>query len=271
MRKSQSLSVEDAREVFRVVAECRELGDDWKRWRQHLLMRAVELVGARVGLGGEVPVISWTESVGQPQAQYGWACDEEAEQCREYWERGGGELGIRAAQRLGPIATFTRQQFLDDDEWYALPEMEEVFRPANIDGPILSRRLCGNLPGWGDGLVVLYGWSDRQPTERDRVVLELLHDEIAPLIGGPLAARGEPAPSDLPPRKRQVLECLLMGATDKQIAKALRLSRPTVSEYVSAILKHFEAPSRAELIAAFLQRHRPPQTTWLHRRYFPKE
>lgn len=89
------------------------------------------------------------------------------------------------------------------------------------------------------------------------MLLQLLHDEIAPLIGGALAALGEPAPSDLSSRNQQVLECLLMGATDKQIASSLKLTRPTVSEYVSDILRHFEVSSRTELMGAFLKRYRP--------------
>lgn len=216
----------------------------------------MELVGARVGLCDEVPLAPWAENPGPPRVQHGWASDEEANRCLEYWASSGSELTLRASQALGPLATFTRAPFFGDDEWYALPEVQDVFRPSNIDGPILSRRLCGELPGWGDGLVILFPWGDRQPDERDRQLLSLLHDEIAPLIGGPLAARGDPAPSDLSPRKQQVLECILIGATDQQIAGALRLSRPTASEYVGEILRHFEVGSRAELLAAFLGRYR---------------
>lgn len=222
-----------------------------------MLERAVELLGARVGLCDEVPVVPWEENPGPPRVQFGWASEDQAKRCHEYWAKSGSELTLRASQVLGPLATFTRQPFIDDDEWYSLPEVQEVFRPSNLDNPILSRRLCGGLPGWGDGLMVLFPWEGRQPTERDRQLLELLHDEIAPLVGGSLAACGEPAPSDLPTRKQQVLECMLMGATDQQIADALKLSRPTASEHVGAILRHFGVSRRAELLAAFLRRYRP--------------
>lgn len=257
--ESTSLPLEDVRRVFRIVAECRERGDDWRSWRECLLTRAVELLGARVGLSDEVPVVPWEEYPGPPRVQYGWDSEEEAQRCHEYWAESGSELTLRASLALGPLATFTREPFIDDDEWYSLPEVQEVLQTSNVDAPILSRRLCGELPGWGDGLVIFYPWGGRQPDERDRQVLSLLHDEIAALIGGPLAARGEPAPSDLSPRKQQVLECMLMGATDQHIADALGLSRPTASEHAGAILRHFEVKTRAELLASFLQRHRPPR------------
>lgn len=255
------LPLEDVTQVFHIVAECRELGDDSLRWRGHLLTQAVALLGARVGLSGEVPIIRWNDFARPPQVQHGWDTEDESRRCLAMFERdqASNPLFVRAAEALGPVATFTRQAFVSDDEWYALPAIQNVMRPANIDGTIQSGRLCGDLPGWADGLVVFFAWGGRQPTEHDRQLLELLHNEIAPLVGGPLAARGEPAPSDLPPRKRQVLECLLLGATDKQIAKSLKISRPTVSEYVGEVLRHFDVKSRAELVAAFLARHRPPQ------------
>jgi DNA-binding CsgD family transcriptional regulator len=258
MTKVPSLPLDDVRQVFHIVTECRALGDDSFRWRQHMLVRATELIGARVGLSGEAPSVPFAEYCGVVQVQFGWANEAEAQRCHEFWSTKlpSSSFVQRATADIGPVATFTRQPYLGDDEWYALPEVQEVLRPSNVDGMIISRRLCGNLPGWGDGLMLLFAW-EQQPSERDRQLVQLLHDEVAPLVGGPLATRAEAAPSDLPHRKQQILEWLLLGATDKQIAASLHIARPTASEYVSDVLRHFNVKSRTELLAAFLKRYRP--------------
>ena len=55
------------------------------------------------------------------------------------------------------------------------------------------------------------------------------------------------------PRQMQVLRELLFGASEKQVAYRLGLSRHTVHEHVKQIYKRMTVCSRGELLARFLQ------------------
>jgi NarL family two-component system response regulator LiaR len=70
------------------------------------------------------------------------------------------------------------------------------------------------------------------------------------------AARHEPAPGwDLTPREREVLELIVAGLNNPQIAARLTISRSTVKTHVSSILSKLGVASRAEAIRLALQHH----------------
>lgn len=58
----------------------------------------------------------------------------------------------------------------------------------------------------------------------------------------------------LSPRMQQTLECLLAGASEKEVAAKLGLSSHTVHDYVKKLYRHFKVSSRAELLATVLGR-----------------
>ena len=59
----------------------------------------------------------------------------------------------------------------------------------------------------------------------------------------------------LPPRAREVLDLLLQGLSEKEIAARLGLRPSTVHDHVKRLYAHFGVGSRAELMAYFLRRH----------------
>ena len=91
----------------------------------------------------------------------------------------------------------------------------------------------------------------------------LLGDDDALANGAQGAQRGEPTePADtlkvwttsgrsveLTPRQVEVLEWVLAGRSNRQIAEATHLSEGTIKNHVSSLLLMFGARSRAELIA----------------------
>ena len=64
----------------------------------------------------------------------------------------------------------------------------------------------------------------------------------------------EPAPIHLTPRERDVLRLLVEGHGDAQIATHLDLSRRTVSEHVSNLLKKFGVATRVALAVTAIRK-----------------
>lgn len=63
-----------------------------------------------------------------------------------------------------------------------------------------------------------------------------------------------PDPADgLTPREREVMQLLLSGATNAEIANRLTVSETTVKSHVRQILRKLKATNRAEAIARYLQ------------------
>jgi hypothetical protein len=52
--KSRYLRLRDLREAFRLVGECRDLGDDPEVWRRHAFRQIVRLIGGRAAVGAEI-------------------------------------------------------------------------------------------------------------------------------------------------------------------------------------------------------------------------
>ena len=58
-------------------------------------------------------------------------------------------------------------------------------------------------------------------------------------------------------RRLEVLERLLMGDSEKQIAYHFDVARATIHDHVLAIYRHFEVSSRGELLSKFIGRAKP--------------
>lgn len=70
-------------------------------------------------------------------------------------------------------------------------------------------------------------------------------DRTAP----PAMAATGPGVDELTPRQREVLALLIVGRTNKEIARSLRISPFTVRAHVSAVLRHFRVSRRQDLAA----------------------
>jgi DNA-binding NarL/FixJ family response regulator len=94
---------------------------------------------------------------------------------------------------------------------------------------------------------------------RRRLVADLCR-LVGMSVGAELAPRNSPGkePSrvadNLPPRLAQTLELLLIGASEKQVANQMNLSRHTVHGYVKALYRLYGVSSRGELLARHLKR-----------------
>jgi DNA-binding CsgD family transcriptional regulator len=157
--------------------------------------------------------------------------------------------------------TFHREQIIADREWLQSVVFNDFVRQGGLDLGILSRQTFGC--GEHTNVVILYPSLGKAPLlERSRRLVHLTQQELGPLLGKALAVAGEPGWSNLPPRWRQTLDCLLEGDSEKQVALRLGISQLTIHQYVKGLYQHFGVSSRGELLAFFLRRYRradPPQ------------
>lgn len=263
MGRSQRLQLTDVTGVFQLVGECRELWADADAWQAHLVRGACRLTGTSVG--------SFTESWLSPdrkstviydEIDLGWR-DERARSYRQSMFRKHPNrvaflprvyrLAARALQSPERTATALRPEIRPDSEWYRSGMYNDYYRPAYIDGCVMSFSVN---PHSGH-LVTLWTAQDRTdpvPGERAKSVMTLLNATVAPLVGVELSARRQGGVRGLSPRLRQVLKCILAGESEKQVAETLQLTRHTVHQYVGMLYRHFEVASRSELLAYFVRR-----------------
>ncbi|MBW3631606.1 MAG: AAA family ATPase [Chloroflexi bacterium] len=109
---------------------------------------------------------------------------------------------------------------------------------AAREGHHLARRM-GALPLWHEieGLAI-----------RSRLALEDADDEVAPASIGPETV-GPGGRFKLTPREKDVLERLVAGHTNREVAKDLFISEKTASVHVSNIKSKLGANGRAEIAA----------------------
>ena len=248
-----SLPADDVRALMRLVGELRELGDEPPRWRRHLLASLETLCGTRAGLTGEIAVI------GDPGARAGLDVvqhevhgvsphEEQRFEEEVIWNTHGPNdaiSGTWAHYQRSFIAS--RRQLVNDRVWYRSTVANEHFRPLDCGDFIVSMVPLPALRAMS-AIKLFRAWDDRPFTERERLLVELVADELARDWIEP-----EPTPAGagraMSPRMGQVLALLLAGASEKEVAAALVLSTHTVHDYVKQLHRAFGVRSRSELLA----------------------
>src|SRR5688572_6073161 len=131
-------------------------------------------------------------------------------------------------KRMEPLLTQHRHQVSDDDRtWYHSPYFQEFQRPMGLDHTLYPRCV---IPGVRPlALAVFRPLNDRPFTDRDCQLVDLFHQHAGRLYGR-LDERPAPPPSAvpalpgieaLPPRLKPVLNHLLQGDAEKQVAVKL--------------------------------------------------
>jgi DNA-binding CsgD family transcriptional regulator len=255
MSHSQHVRFRDLREAYRIIAECVERGHDVQAWRTHLIDRAVRLVGGRVGMSGEARWVG-TPRILQPVGAFDGGWDDDGE--RAAWLRYMAQHGPandpvhqKISKLKGPLITRTREQLLDDRQWYDSPQFNEFQKPARLDH-FINTYCQLDSPDEITVIGILRELGDPPFESRDRQLIHLLHHELGPMVGRQLSRHPAPPQPKLSPRLRQTLDRLLAGDSEKQVAALLSISRPTVHQYVTNLYRHYDVNSRAELLAHFI-------------------
>jgi DNA-binding CsgD family transcriptional regulator len=254
MAHSCRLRTRDLRGVYQLLGECCELGADPLAWRQHLVERLPALLGGQLGHYMEVRVVG--QPFGQPfwlaplaSLDFGWGTPSDRKPFDAHLATGRPEDGPHITPDLLTRRVKTVQWAENPacPDWHGSYFFNAYVKHTHLDDGLMAHQLVG--PGQMRWLIANRARGDRHFSVRDRRLMKLLNLELIRLLGHRLARLGEPSVSDLPPRLREVLICLMNGDSEKQAALKLGLSRYTVHDYVKLLHARFGVSSRGELLS----------------------
>jgi DNA-binding CsgD family transcriptional regulator len=265
MRKSDLLRLQDVRDAYRLIGECRDLGHEPALWQMRMFAGLCRLVGADKASGGEGFWQRETRGI-EPLSSFVVGHDAGhrklfAAYLREITPQ--GDPILRALADLpGRVLTRTRTAVVPDATWYKSADFNYYRKPAGIDHCLAS--ICEVSAHGAIAVITLHrGVGDRDFSPGEVRLLEFFHEELGRLVGRQLVSATETNPDMLSPRLRHTLACLVQGDSEKQAAARLGLSPTTVHEYVTALYRRFGVRSRGELLAHVMRR--AGRTEW--RRY----
>lgn len=207
MSPSTRLRVVDLRAMYRLVGECRALGDDPIQWRQHLLAELGRLTGGGFGIAAEIG--NGRQPSRHDKGTTDWGAENGFD--RDGWLRMVGHFQVDAFFNPLMNAYFdqpalglcpARADLVRDREWYSSLYYQGFRRTLGADATILCLRRISDAADDYCGLYLLRPIGERDFPGRNRALAVETMAAITPLLGGPLARFGEPAPSALPPRLR---------------------------------------------------------------------
>ncbi|MBY0456286.1 MAG: helix-turn-helix transcriptional regulator [Gemmataceae bacterium] len=260
MAKSHRLTLTAVRAAMRLVGECRDQGHDPGQWRRHAAEGIGALLGVRVVAASE---FRWRRPDGAVSPidflQVGLTEDEFNDYFLPFYRSGAPSddalfAPLKAATEAHVV--LSRRSGVPDAVYHRGRMYTEYHEPVGVDATAVS------VWGMPDNRVDMFGLhreaGERDISGRELNLLRLFHAELGRLIGPVLVSADDPfSPSRLPPRVREALACLLEGDSEKQIALRMGLSRATVHQYVTALYRHYQVTSRAELLARVLRRSAP--------------
>jgi DNA-binding CsgD family transcriptional regulator len=261
MSKADALRVQDVRDAFRFIGDCRDLGGDPASWQRRALEAARKLSGGFAATGGEGV---WSRPMHAPRPMT--SCDIGfSGSARDRFLAYMAANGVAADpifQRIqhipGHIVTRTRRELVPDRDWYCSASFNAYRRLGGCDHQLTS--ICRTTEHGGISTLCVHrelGARDFSP--RERRLLGFFHVELGRLVGGALVSGTEPGPERLSPRLRQTLACLLEGDSEKQVALRLGLSPTTAHQYVTMLYRRFGVRSRSQLMVYVFKRLRHGQ------------
>ena len=242
-------------QVRKMIALFREAGDigPHRSWRFHLVSGIQRIIGGAktdwLVDGGFRPAAA--ARVEDLITSFGnQSPDDTVRACQEMSRSGcraNPAYRTLTERKQGSPYAVRRRAVLGDRDWYGSEFFNAHLRNFRFDDQLYSVRPLG--PGRVEAIGITREMSDRPFADEDQNLLELFHEQLA------LQDRARLLPADGPhltPRERDVLRCLLTGATEKAVAAELGISALTVHGHVKSIYAAYRVSSRAELLVRCL-------------------
>src|SRR5258706_1823319 len=182
MKTFQSFTANEMRRMVRLMLGAYELAQEPVLWKEYVLRGLCGMVNARTAccaLFRDVRIgAKWTMLSRVDEFSGG------GRRARLLSIGGEGEWGEdpmwEMAGEKGEIVTRMRRDVVKDDAWYESAHVKELRRKAGVDDCIYS---LFRLPeeSWAMGLVVHRAWGAKPFSERERVIVHAMHEELGPL------------------------------------------------------------------------------------------
>jgi DNA-binding NarL/FixJ family response regulator len=258
---ARSVSLEDARKCYSLIEECTEMWDDPVSWQNHLAAGIEQLIGGCAGLFGASRFAAPGSAI--VQESHISECNDAALKLSfsRYILDGGFEL-MPEFEAIAPVVleehriVYSRLSVLSKKDYRRSAFYQRYLREHRIEDCLSAVELATD--GLVVGMSLMRTHGERGFSARDENVLALLAGLTADRVGKRLATREQFGRHLLSPRLRETLVLLLDGASEKEIAHSLEISRATAHEYVTALYRRFGVRSRAGIMAYFLRRRPLP-------------
>jgi DNA-binding CsgD family transcriptional regulator len=252
MRRSETVGITEVQAMLRLVAETAELWYDPNLQRRYTVESLCRLLPAKAGvcftfgdilMGGEGSCGSMVQC----------GLDESQERLiKAYLATGipADPALPKLADITAPVVVARRSELVPDKIWYASPYYTDLRDPLGLDDTLYAKI---TVPGKVIGLSLLRAKGDEPFTERQSQLVDLCLSQMAWPFQ-PDDKLTDPRLASLQPRLRKVMQHLLDGDGEKQVAAKLGLSRHTVHEYVKMIYQQLGVSSRSELLSQWVGR-----------------
>lgn len=252
MRRSETVGISEVQAMLGLVAETAELSYDPLLQRQYTLESLCRLLPAKAGLCFTFgDVLLGGEGRCGPIAQAGLN-EKQLAKIEAYLAT--GEPADPALPKLAeihaPVVVARRSELVSDKLWYDSPHYELLRKPLGLDDTLYARV---SVPGRVIALVLLRAEGDEPFTERQSQLVDLCLSQMSWPFQ-PDDKQTDPRLAALQPRLRRVMQHLLDGDGEKQVAAKLGLSKNTVHEYVKMLYQHLGVSSRSELLSQWVGR-----------------
>jgi DNA-binding NarL/FixJ family response regulator len=163
-------------------------------------------------------------------------------------EAADGDAAVAAAEELRPDVVLLDLRMPGTDGVDALRGLRERHNPARVLVITSFTEPATVLPAVRAGAAG-YVYKDVDPPALAAAIRSvhaghvLLHPDVARLLA---AGEAEPDGARLTPREREVLAEVARGRSNREVARALRLSEKTVKTHVSAILTKLGVQDRTQ-------------------------
>lgn len=244
---SSYVRASQVRQLMRLMAELRTQRSTGRARAQQLLLGLAQIVNARAGSSltdGNFRAHGACQMT--DRIRFGWA---DASAAKMLASQGSAAHPLVTAllsevpTARGSSVSVLREQLIADRQWRQTPWFRRgLVAVEPVDSSLMSIvRLEGDA---NVHAISLYrAVSEPRFDEADLRLVELFHQELL------FDLMGFDAQPQLSARERQVLDLLLEGRADKEIAVQLGISRYTVNQYNKAVYSKLGVHSRFELLA----------------------
>jgi DNA-binding CsgD family transcriptional regulator len=253
MAKSSRLRLPEIRRVFRLLGDCRDLGHDRAAWTRRAVAGLCDEFDAYLVIGTFIESsLAQTIQADRSIFEVGWQSARERESWLDLLRTGRVHdyPTVRGIYRqpASSVTVRSRDQLVPDREWSRCSERNEDRRSLHQDETLLGFHRSDSL-GTHQVFSINRAVGGRKFDGRERAFLRLFLREFHDLAGSVLTIDDAGPFASLSPRSRQILDALVEGDAEKQIAARLGLSRHTVHDHVKVLYRWSGASSRGEFLA----------------------